>query len=113
MESWKIPKYLLGVAWNVMLNYDVESKLKWTNPCVLSANDNDNIDANANNNIFTIKDTILYDPVITLATKDSEISTKLTLKNWKKEFERSVCWNRYKSKSQIKVQQISIYIFLN
>ena len=46
-----------------LINCKVELKLKWTKYCVLSAlgTENDiNVDVNANNIIFTIKDTKLY-----------------------------------------------------
>ena len=42
----------------------VEIKLKWTKNCVLSANGNDNESNNANNIIFTTKDTKVYVPVV-------------------------------------------------
>ena len=45
-----------------LINCKVELKLKWTKYCVLSAasNENDiNVNNNANNIIFTIKDTKL------------------------------------------------------
>ena len=46
-----------------LINFKVELKLKWINHYVLSANGDDNDDANYNNIIFTIKDTKLYVPV--------------------------------------------------
>ena len=45
------------------INCKIEVKLKWAKYCVLSANGNDKDD---NNNIFTIKDTKLYVPVVTI-----------------------------------------------
>ena len=38
----------------------VELRLKWTNHCVLSANGNDNTNADPNNISFTIKDKITF-----------------------------------------------------
>ena len=52
-----------------LINCKIELKFKWTNYCVLSANGNDNANDsdNANNIIFTIKDTKLYVPAVTLS----------------------------------------------
>ena len=55
-----------------LINCKVELKLKGTNHWVLSANGNDNDDANSNNIIFTIKVTKLYIPVVTLSAKDNQ-----------------------------------------
>ena len=52
-----------------LINCKAELKLKWTKYCALSAGGTENVineDANANNIIFTIKDTKLYVPVATL-----------------------------------------------
>ena len=57
-----------------LINCKVELKLKWTKYCVLSPASNDNnVDenANANNIIFTIKGTKLYDPIVTLLARDN------------------------------------------
>ena len=75
----------------------MELKLKWKNPCVLSSNGNDS-DANSNNIIFTIKDTKLHVPVVTLSAKDNRRLSKLLSKG----FERSVFWNENKTKSENK-----------
>ena len=62
-------------------------KFKWTKYCALSAASHDNKfneNANATNNIFTIKDTKLYVSVVTSSTRDNQkLSTLLS-----KEFER-------------------------
>ena len=60
----------------------MELTLQWKNHCALSANGTDNNDADPHNIIFTIKDTKLYVPVITLSAKVLN-----------KEFKRSVYWN--------------------
>ena len=57
-------------------------------------NDNDK----GNNIIFTIKDTKLYVPIVTLSARDNEKSSKLLSKG----FERSVYWNEYKIESENK-----------
>ena len=95
-----------------LINYKVELKLKWTKYCVLSVaitgNDFKN-NNNANNIIFTIKDTKLYVPVATLSVRDHQNLSKVICKG----FEKSVYWNEYKTKVRIKIQQINIDIFSN
>ena len=83
-----------------LINCKVELKLNWTKYCVLSAADVDNVNGNDddNNIIFTIKDTKLYVPVVTLLVKDNKRLSKLLSKR----FERSVYWNEYKTKSENK-----------
>ena len=58
----------------------------------------DNTDANPDNIIFTIKDTKLYVPVVTLLAIDNQKLSKLLTKG----FERSVYWNEYKTDSENK-----------
>ena len=81
-----------------LINCKVKLKLKWINHCFLSVIGNYNDDANSNNITFTIKDTKLYVRVITLSAKDNQ---KLS-KSFSRGFERSVYWNGYKIKSEIK-----------
>ena len=64
----------------------------------MSASCNDNTTANPNNIIFTIKDTKLYVPAVTLSARDNPKLPKLLSKL----FERSVYWNEYKTKSENK-----------
>ena len=74
-----------------MINCKVELKLRWTKYCVLPAacnenqSDNDNND-NANKINFTIKDTKLYVPVVTLSTKDNQKLSKILSKGYEKPF---------------------------
>ena len=82
----------------LLINSKSELKLKWAKYSVLSANGNNNTNANPNNIIFTIKDTKLYVPIVTLSARDNQ---KLS-KRVSKEFERSVYWNEYKTKSEYK-----------
>ena len=72
-----------------LINCKVELKLKWEKYYVLSAVGNDNTNANTNNIIFTIKNTKLYIPVVTLLAKGDQKLSKLLGKISK----RSVYWN--------------------
>ena len=98
---WK----LLGMP---LINCKVELKLKWTRYCVLSANISDNNDASSDNVIFTIKDTKLYVPVVTLITKNNQKFRYL----FSKGFERSVYQNEYKTKSGNKYTAQQFIYFL-
>ena len=66
-----------------LINYKVDLKLNWTKYYILSAAGADNNNGNVNdtvsgNNItFTIKDTKLYVPVVTLPSKDNQKLSKL------------------------------------
>ena len=71
-----------------LINCKVELKHKLTKYCVLSAADSDNTNANPNNIIFTIKDTKLSVPVVTLSAKENQKISKLL----SKVFERSFYW---------------------
>ena len=68
-----------------MINCKLKLKIKWAKYCVLSADgneyqgDNDN-NFNSNRIIFTIKDTNLYVPVVTLSAKGNQKLSKLFLK---------------------------------
>ena len=68
-------------------------------------NENDNFDSD--NIIFTIKDTILYVPIVTLAARDNQKLSKFL----SKEFEILVYWNKYKTKTENK-NTTNKYIYL-
>ena len=53
-----------------LMNCELELKLKWTKYFDLSAASANNVNANDNSVIFTIKDTKVYVPVVTLPAKD-------------------------------------------
>ena len=67
-----------------LINFKVELKLKWTNYYVLSAVGADNVNDNVNGNniIFTIKDTQLNVPVVTLQARDNQKLSKLFIKGF-------------------------------
>ena len=72
-----------------LINCKVESKLKWTNYCVLFAAGNDNLNKNDNDNdgsniVFTIRDSKLYALVVTSSATENQ---KL-LERFSKGFER-------------------------
>ena len=73
-----------------LINFKVDLQLTWNRNCVLcSAN------AAGNNTVtFTITDTKLYVPIVTLSTKDN---TNLG-KQLHDGFKRSIHWNKYQSK---------------
>ena len=62
-----------------------------------NGNNSDNDNANADNIILTTTDTKLYVPVVLLSARDKQLSKLLS-----KGFKRSVYWNEYKRKSEIK-----------
>ena len=64
----------------------------------MSAAGADNTNANSTNIIFIIKDVKLYVLVVTLSAKDNKKLSKLL----RTEFERSVYWNKFKTKNENK-----------
>ena len=81
-----------------LIHCKAESKLKWTKDFVLAAVGVNNVDADSNNINFTIKDTNLYVPILTLSAKYNQKLSKLLSKG----FKRSVYWNKYETKSENK-----------
>ena len=67
-----------------LINCKVELSLKWYENCILSSA--------GTAATFTITDTKLYVPVVTLKIEDSAKLSKL-LSDW---FKRSIYWNEYK-----------------
>ena len=99
-----VPLKYLSNFWRSLempyINCNVELKLKWTKYCVLSAAGADNVDNRDSNIIFTIKDTKLYVPIVTLSARDNQKLSKLLSKG----FERLVYWNEYKA-NRIKIRK--------
>ena len=83
-----------------LINCKIELKSKKTKYCVLFANGNDNVNDNANSTSFTIKDTELYVPIVTLTSKTI---INLLIKNY---------WNEYKTKSENKNMKNEYRYFL-
>ena len=69
---------------NLLINCKVEFSLTLNENCILTSL--------AGNSTFTITDTKLYVPVVTLSIEDHAKLTKLLSKG----FKRSVYWNKYK-----------------
>ena len=84
------------------INCKIELKLKWANYYVLSAAGADNVNAESNSAIFTIKDTKLYVPVVTLSSRDNQKLSKVLAKFLKDQF----IGMKIKQKVRIKIQQI-------
>ena len=55
-----------------LINCKVELKLNQTKSCVIAAAGSNNNDANSDNIIFTIKDTKLYVPLVTLSARANQ-----------------------------------------
>ena len=89
----------------LLINCKVKLKLKWAK--CLSAAGNDNTNPNPNNIIFTIKDTKLYVSLALLSAKDNKKLSKLL----KTGMERLAYWNEYKTKTEKKIQQMSMGVF--
>ena len=70
--------------------------------------DNANGNGDDNNIIFTMTDTTLYVPVVTLSPRDNKKLSRL----FSKGFKRSVYWNEYQIKSDSKNKANEFRFFL-
>ena len=75
-----------------LINCEVEFILNWSANCVIISTNVAN-----QNTTFTITDTNLYVPVVTLSTQDN---AKL-LPQLKSGFKRTISWNKYLSKPEL------------
>ena len=71
-----------------LINCKIKLNLTWKKECVLSTA--------ADDNVFIINDTKLYVPVVTLSKEDN----KDFIEQQNKGFQRSIYWNKYKTKEQ-------------
>ena len=78
-----------------LINYEVELILTWSANCVIIYTD-----VADQNLIFTIRETNLYVPVVTLSTQNN---AKL-LPQLKSGFKRTISWNKYLSKPELLAQ---------
>ena len=86
----------------LLINCKVELKPKWAKHCLLTEagadnvnKDPDNINKDPDNINFTIKNKKLYVSVVILSARDNQKLSKLL----SREFEGSLHWNEYKTKS--------------
>ena len=105
-----VPLTYLSNSWRSLeislINGKVQLKLK-----VLAAAGADNVNANDDNIIFTIKDTKSYVSVATLSAKDNQKLSKLLSKEFN--LKDQCIGVNIKLKVKIKMQQMSIDIFLH
>ena len=94
-----VPLKYLSNFWRTLemplINCEVELILNWSANCVI-------IYTNVNNQVptFTITETSLYVPVVTLSTQDN---AKL-LPQLKSGFRRTISWNKYQTKPELLAQ---------
>ena len=72
-----------------LINCEVKLNLTWKKECVLSTADDEAV--------FTIHDTKMYVPVVTLSKEDNKDFTEQKNKG----FQRSIYWNEYKTKGPV------------
>ena len=94
-----VPLKYLGNFWRTLemplINYKVNLILTWSSTCVLVATNIQNQSAT-----FSITDTKLYVPVVTLSTQEN---TQF-LQQLKSGFKRLINWNKYLSKPELLAQ---------
>ena len=79
----------------LLINCKVELKPKWAKHCVLTEAGADNVNKDPDNINFTIKNKKLYASVVILSARDNQKLSKLL----SREFEGSLHWNEYQTKS--------------
>ena len=102
-----VPLKYLSNFWRTLemplTNCEVELILNWSADCVIIYTDLAN-----QNPTFTITETNLYVPVVTLSTQDN---TKL-LQQLKSGFKRAISWNIYLSKPELLAQNPNLNHFI-
>ena len=84
-----------------LINCKIKLKLTWKKECVLSPG--------ACKAVFIINDTKLYVPVVTLSKKDN----KDFIEQQNKGFQRSVYWNKYKTKELTEDADANVFKYIN
>ena len=90
-----VPLKYLSNFWRTrempLINCEIEYILNWSRDCVVITNVDDQVPT------FTITETNLYVPVVTLSTQDN---SKL-LPRLKSGFKRTISWNKYLAKPEL------------
>ena len=98
-----VPLKYLSNFWRTLemplINCEVELILDWSANCVIIYTDVAN-----QNPTFTITETNLYVPVVTLSTQDN---AKL-LPQLKSGFKRTISWNKYLAKPELLAQNVNL-----
>ena len=98
-----VPLKYLSNFWRTLeipvINCEIELILDWSENCVIISTNNAN-----QNPAFTITETNLYVPVVTLSTQDN---SKL-LSQLKNGFKRTITWNKYLTKPELLAQNANL-----
>ena len=98
-----VPLKYLSNFWRtlemLLINCEIELILTWSRNCVIIY-----ADVNNQNPTFTIIETNLYVPVVTLSTQDN---AKL-LPQLKSGFKRTISWNKYLAKPELLAQNANL-----
>ena len=84
-----------------LINWKIKLNLTWKKKCVLSTGDGEAV--------FTINDTKLYVPVVTLSKED----TKDFIEQQNKGFQRSIYWSEYKTKEINENADANVFKYIN
>ena len=92
-----------------LINCKIKLTLTWKKECVLSTGNDVAAPNLGNNPVFTINDTKLYIPVVTLSKEDN----KDFIEQQDKGFQRSIYWNEYKTKGQDEVANANAFKYIS
>ena len=84
-----------------LFNCKIKLNVTWKKECVLSTGDGEEV--------FIINDTKLYVPVVTLSKEDN----KDFIEQRNKGFQRSICWNQYKTKEMNEDADANVFKYIN
>ena len=91
-----------------LINCKIKLNLTWKKECVLSTIDDDAGNPE-NNAVFIINGTKMYVPTVTLSKEDN----KDFIEQQNKGFQRSICWNEYKTKEIIENADANVFKYIN
>ena len=84
-----------------LINCKIKLNLTWQKECILSSNDG--------NAVFSINDTKMYIPVVTLPKEDN----KDFIEQQNKGFQRSIYWNEYETKELNSDADANVFKYIN